>query len=288
MVQFILTFPCTSIGPSTDIFLGMQHTEDGLASWLQTHGSKIVNLHLQLPGSLFITASVLFGLVDSHDLTPLLEIILGEVVKQMQLQQEETCTGFLKRGGHSFMEEMMYHAQMEVSLFSKAIANLCEELDTRNQQLMGRPSLHPNLVPPSADVRCMEACLASHLLNFNPLQPSNDIQDKSYKKCQAWLLKSNMQDIGVSFDVSRTPPDSPHLHECFLRKATSHYPLSKAADLKKQCAQVEVDMLYDAIICIAELEASDDDGTAVTPESYSPDELMDNWFSTSSAPSDTF
>ncbi|KAG1737167.1 hypothetical protein EDD22DRAFT_959690 [Suillus occidentalis] len=295
-----------------------------------------------LPGSLFITASVLFGLVDSHDLTPLLEIILGEVVKQMQLQQEETCTGFLKRGGRSFMEEMMYRAQMEVSLFSKAIANLCEELDTRNQQATGRPSLRPNLVPPSADVRCMEACLASHLPNFDPLQPSNDIQDKSYKKCQAWLLKSNMQDTGVSFDVSGTPPDSPHLHERFLRNddqppplprlmkawvdnvtyrsytsaclAESNEPLPTVKgsrftrkedktsdvlisvfhilDLKKQRAQVEVDMLYDAIVRIAELEASDDDGTssgtAATPESYSPDELMDDWFSTSSAPSDTF
>jgi hypothetical protein len=31
-------------------------------------------------------------------------------------------------------------------------------------------------------------------------------------------------------------------------------------DLKKQHAQVEVDMLYDAIVRIAELEASDDDG----------------------------
>jgi len=31
------------------------------------------------------------------------------------------------------MEQRMYRAQIEVSLFSKAIANLCEELNTRSQ-----------------------------------------------------------------------------------------------------------------------------------------------------------
>jgi hypothetical protein len=83
--------------------------------------------------SLFVTTIVLFGLVNSHDLTGLLEVVLEEVKMQTPLQQEEKCSAFLQRGGHSFMEQRMYHAQIEVSLFSKAIANLCEELNTRSQ-----------------------------------------------------------------------------------------------------------------------------------------------------------
>ncbi|KAG1806054.1 hypothetical protein EV424DRAFT_1350875 [Suillus variegatus] len=262
-----------------------------------------------LPHSLFITASVLFGLVDSHDLASLLEVALGEVAKQMQFQQEENCMEFLKQGGCYFMEEMMYRAQMEVSLFSKAIVNLCKELNARNQPALGR--LRPSLVLPSMNaIGGMGEYLASCSLNFDPFQPSNEIQDNSYKKCQAWLLKSNTQDnMKVGFDISQTPPDSPRLHEYLLRHNDQPHPLpclmkacvdnitycsymsafmaesneplptfksnrftrkeDKAPDalmsvfhildLKKQCAQVKVDMLYDTIVRIAELEATDDD-----------------------------
>jgi hypothetical protein len=38
---------------------------------------------------------------------------------------------YLKWGGHLLMEEQMDRAQLEVSLFSSAIANLCEELNGR-------------------------------------------------------------------------------------------------------------------------------------------------------------
>ncbi|KAG1864031.1 hypothetical protein C8R48DRAFT_798753 [Suillus tomentosus] len=293
MVKIISTFPSTPVGHLTNVFLGIERTEDALASWLQTHGPNI------LPDSVFITASVLFGLVDSHDLMSLLEMILGEVVKQMQLQQEDSCIQFLKQGGRCFMEEMMYRAQMEVSLYSKAIANLCEELDARNQPASGR--LHPNLVLASVNtIGSTEA--SSRTLNFCPFQPLNDIQDKSYKKCQAWLLKSNIQDTAeVGFDVSQMPltllhddnsSPLPRLMKAWVDNviyrsymsaslAESNEPLptmkgnrftrkeTKAPaalmsvfhilDLKKQRAQIEVDMLYDAIVRIAELDATDDD-----------------------------
>ncbi|KAG2087622.1 uncharacterized protein F5147DRAFT_658913 [Suillus discolor] len=185
MVKIISTFSSTPVGHLTNVFLGIECTEDALASWLGTHGPNIV------PVSIFITASVLFGLVNSHDLMSLLETILGEVVKQMQLQQEDSCIQFLKQGGCCVMEEMMYHAQMEVSLYSKAIAKLCEELDARNQPASG--CLRSNLELASVNtIGSMEA--SSRTLKFCPFQPLNDIQDKSYKKCQAWLLKSNIQD----------------------------------------------------------------------------------------------
>src|SRR6267154_3780156 len=79
-------------------------------------------------------ASMLFGLIDFHDLTALLEISLEVVATHMQLQQAEANSSvFLPQGGRCFMEERMYRAQMEVSLFSATIANLCEVLNTRGQ-----------------------------------------------------------------------------------------------------------------------------------------------------------
>ncbi|KAG1764968.1 hypothetical protein EV702DRAFT_1204780 [Suillus placidus] len=335
MVKIIPRFPSTSVGHLTEgLILGIEHTEDTLASWLQIHGPEI------LPESLFITAFVLFGLVDSHDLKSLLEAVLREIQMQMQLQEDENCMRFLKQGGRYFMEEMMYRAQMEVSLFSKAIANLCDELNTRNQTESGR--LRPTLVLPSVDnIRCNGVRLAPRSLKFDPFRPSNVIQDKSYKKCQAWLLKSNIQDTTeISFDVDRTPPDSPRLHEYLLRLDDQPPPLPRLMkawvdnttyrsymsasiaesdeplptvkgnrftrkedktpnalmavfhilDLKKHRAEAEVDMLYDAIVRIAEFEATDDgttsSGTAATSESHSPDDWFD-WVSTSSVLSDT-
>jgi hypothetical protein len=87
----------------------------------------------QLSDPLFITASVLFGWVDSHDLMALLDMSLKEGVMQMQLQQEEErkCAAFRSRGG-CLMEHRVYRAQMEVSLFSNAIAHLCEVLDAKS------------------------------------------------------------------------------------------------------------------------------------------------------------
>jgi len=82
--------------------------------------------------TLFTTASVLFGLVDPLDIKALIEVRLKEDATQTGLQhEEESCLEYLKRGGRFLMEERMDRAQIEVSLFSRAIANLCEELNTR-------------------------------------------------------------------------------------------------------------------------------------------------------------
>lgn len=89
-------------------------------------------LHSQLPAPVFTAASVLFGLVDPLDIKALIEASLQEDARQTGLQhEEESCLEYLKRGGRLLMEERMDRAQMEVSLFSTAIASLCEELDAR-------------------------------------------------------------------------------------------------------------------------------------------------------------
>jgi hypothetical protein len=75
---------------------------------------------------------VLFAWVDPLDLIAVLQVSLRVVAMEELLQQEElTCVSFLLRGGRCYMEERMYRAQMEVTLFSKAIANLCEEFNTK-------------------------------------------------------------------------------------------------------------------------------------------------------------
>ncbi|KAG1896775.1 uncharacterized protein F5891DRAFT_983197 [Suillus fuscotomentosus] len=119
-------FPPNSITPPTTHILEVEHIENTLKSWLQKRGREI------LSDSLFVTVYVLFAWVDPLDLIAILQVNLRVVAMERLFQQEElTCVSFLLRGGRCYMEERMYRAQMEVTLFSKAIANLCEEFNTK-------------------------------------------------------------------------------------------------------------------------------------------------------------
>jgi hypothetical protein len=77
---------------------------------------------------MFVTASVLFAWVDLHDLVAVLELGLSEIAKKVQLLQEKEVHKISLGEGRYLMEERLYRAQMEVSLFNKAIVNLCEEV----------------------------------------------------------------------------------------------------------------------------------------------------------------
>lgn len=108
--------------------------------WLQKQGRDTVSighmiivvfsLYFQLPDSLFVTASVLFGWVDSHDLMALLDVSLREVATQLE-KETDFCIISCSQG-RCWLEDRMHRAQTEISLFSTAIANLCEELELRN------------------------------------------------------------------------------------------------------------------------------------------------------------
>ncbi|KIK31816.1 hypothetical protein CY34DRAFT_111229, partial [Suillus luteus UH-Slu-Lm8-n1] len=283
--------------------LAIEDTEDALGCWLRTHGLEV------LPDSLFATAAVLFGLVDYRDLTLLLEA---------QLQQAETNPSeFLPQGGRYFMEDRMHRAQTEVSLFSTAIANLCEVLNTR--------AIVPKLLPPVNTVGYTSAYEAPSLLDCKRFQPTKDIQDK----CRAWLITSSpFQDtVEVGSDASQTPPESPRHHQYPLRhddqllsmprltnalvgnvKFGTYINASFAEtdellptdngnaftrkedktldelmsvfhilDLKKQRAQAEVDMFSEAIVLNAELEFTDD-GTSSGKVTMYDSRLHDDWF----------
>ncbi|KAG0693927.1 hypothetical protein DFH29DRAFT_881092 [Suillus ampliporus] len=113
------------------------------------------------------------------DLITVLQVNLNVVVMEKQLQQGElTSISFLLRGGRCYMEERMYRAQMEVTLFSKAIANLCEELDTK---------YYPPTAPLPRKPVYIEACQAPSPVNFDCIWPSTTV----HAKCQKWLSTSS-------------------------------------------------------------------------------------------------
>ncbi|KAG1901053.1 uncharacterized protein F5891DRAFT_1188177 [Suillus fuscotomentosus] len=174
-------------------FLGNDQSEAALVAWLQKQGRA------DLPDSLLVTASVLFGWVDSHDLMAFLDVSLKEVAMQEILQQEEHIILFAG-GGRCLMQDRMLRAQMEVSLFSNAISNACEELETRSH-----PDAHTLGLKQPVTVNAVEnagARSAPSLVRLGCFQPSSHITEK----CKAWLLaSSSFQDTTtkVESNVSR-------------------------------------------------------------------------------------
>ncbi|KAG1838672.1 hypothetical protein C8R48DRAFT_782332 [Suillus tomentosus] len=174
MSNIISTFLSTS-QPSLDTHLEIEYTESALRSWLQARGTKI------LPDSLFVAVSVLLGSVDLHDLISLLDTSLREVATRKQLQpEEESGTALPVQTGRCLMEEMMYRAQMEVSLFSTAMANLCEQLNTTTNATNSPTSC---LTPKKLSVDAVDyagSCQEFRSAHFDCFPPTR-------YKCMAWL-----------------------------------------------------------------------------------------------------
>ncbi|KAG2357861.1 hypothetical protein BDR07DRAFT_1379813 [Suillus spraguei] len=264
-IRLIPTCHPTFVTLSKDQLFGIGHDKNALASWLQKYGPEILSY------SLLIMASVLFGLVNSHDITGLLEVVLEEVKMQIPLQQEEeNCSAFLQRGGRCFMEQRMYCTQTEVSLFSKAIVNLCEELNTRNQPASW--CFDPNLTLLTVNaVGYVGPYPPPSSLSFKCFGPTKAMQKATHDKCHAWLLASSQsQDMQVASNAS-THFDSPRLQESLLRIHDKQRFIQKEykspdalmsifhiLDLKMQCAQAEADMFFEAIECTAEIKFTDD------------------------------
>ncbi|KAG2756189.1 hypothetical protein P692DRAFT_20868714 [Suillus brevipes Sb2] len=157
---------CT-ITPPRNHFLENDQNEVALVSWLQKQGCN------NFPDSLYVTASVLFGYVDSHDLMAFLDLSLKEVTTQKQLQQE-TDPIFFPGGGLCLMEDKMHHAQMEVSLFSNAIANACDELESRFHS--ADHTFDPKKPSTVNTFRNAGACSAPSLVRLGCFQPSKEIE----------------------------------------------------------------------------------------------------------------
>ncbi|KAG2058511.1 hypothetical protein BDR06DRAFT_968516 [Suillus hirtellus] len=298
-------------------FLRNDQSEAALISWLQKWG------HDTLPESLFVTASVLFAWVDSHDLMAFLDVSLTEVTMQKRLQQEEQ-TMFFPGGPQCLMQDRMLRAQMEVSLFSNAIANVCEELETRSHS--DKHTINPKKPAAVKAVENVRVCSAPSLVRLGCFQPPSEIIDK----CNAWLLSSSYTTkVNVSWKSTFPQPLEPEylpiskdifLLPAFLkawvnqityctymsaslaeaklpRLNTRHSFKAKESksldmvrsnihilDLKKHRAQTEVNMLSEAISCIAEsdstMDSSDGSSASVVTDGHDND-CSDDWFSSS-------
>ncbi|KAG1869684.1 hypothetical protein C8R48DRAFT_771074 [Suillus tomentosus] len=302
----LMTCPST---PSKELFLKIEDTEDAIESWLQTHGLEI------LPYSLFVTASVLFGLVDYHDLTVLLEVSLGLLRNRSNSSKQRRIPRYsLRKEG--------------VVLWRKGCIVLKRNLRSA--------VIAPKLLPP-VNTSYTGAYQTPSSLNCKRFQPTKETQDK----CLAWLITSSpFQDtMEVGSDVSQITPESPRRHQYPLRHddqllslprltnawidnvklgtymiasyAETDEPLPTDTsnaftqkedktpdelmsvfhilDLKKQRAQAEVDMFSEAIALNAELEFTDDgtsSGKATMYETHLHNDWFNDWFSTLSAPSD--
>ncbi|KAG2739100.1 hypothetical protein P692DRAFT_201873454 [Suillus brevipes Sb2] len=105
------------------------------------------------------------------------------------------------------MEERMDRAQIEVSLLSSAIANLCEELNARCHPTPCRAD--PKKVVTPKIVEPVGACQTPVSVNF--FQPTKAVQDK----CHAWLRTSSQsQDITQDSNASRILHDFPSTLQC--------------------------------------------------------------------------
>ncbi|KAG1824023.1 hypothetical protein EV424DRAFT_1538386 [Suillus variegatus] len=337
--------PFTFETSSYSHFLGIEQTETAMICWLQKQGRDT------LPESLFVTASVLFGWIDSHDLIALLDVSLREVA--MQLEREHDCCIISCSQGRCWLEDRMHRAQTEISLFSTAIANLCKELERRSS-----PEC-PKKLPTVGDVTCITYVSPSPVnfddvrpiqyathspVNFDdvrPIQvmPKCDVRDK----CNAWLLVLQGNGLDDS-DASRIPfssprPEAVHFHEyltgpddqflslprllktwvdnttyrAYISASLAEFKPSCNSDgfktkeckslvvlksdihilgLKKQRAQVEVEMLSEAIARMSEFEHTNDgvsSGSSMVCVSHLPENdvgSFDDWLSTSYASSD--
>ncbi|KAG1889782.1 uncharacterized protein F5891DRAFT_987211 [Suillus fuscotomentosus] len=139
-----------------------------------------------LPDSLLITASVLFGWVDSLYLIAVLHISLRVSAVERRLQQEEyTSITFLVQGGCCLMEQRMYRAQMEVSLFSKAIVNVYEELNTQYH-----PSTWQREILRDNPVMHVGTPLSVHDDALSVDFDRSRVSKATREKCKAWLSTS--------------------------------------------------------------------------------------------------
>ncbi|KAG1893716.1 uncharacterized protein F5891DRAFT_985621 [Suillus fuscotomentosus] len=282
-----------SFTPSTRHFLEIEHTEHALKSWLQNQGREVAS------DPLFATTSVLFGWVDPLDLIAVLQVSLRVTAIERQLLKEHnTIITFLMRGGRSLMEERMYRAQMEVSLFSKAIANLCEELKARYCP----PTWSKTQLVQKTDEDLVTSQV-TQLVDVDILPADYDqfeLSSATREKCEAWLATS--WQFEVDFPQSHEVPElyehlsrhdndflSPLMEAWFGRVTHRTYITTSSADskflhtdniksfkakknktpdalksdfsileLKKQRAQAEVDMFSEAIARTAGIQCTDD------------------------------
>ncbi|KAG2047058.1 hypothetical protein BDR06DRAFT_977043 [Suillus hirtellus] len=197
-----------------------------------------------LPESLMITASVVFGLVNAHDLITLIDTCLKEVLVRTQLQQEEG----------SCMQCYPARSLVHVNYFqpSKATEEKCNAWLLASSHVQGITQVNPNTIcvllnsPKTIEV----PHLSEHLLRPNDLL------------LLPQLLKTWVNNI---------------TYHAYMNASFAKY-------LKKQHAQAEVDMFSEAMEHLSKFEGTSDGicSEPIMFDSRLPDNYLDDWFSESS------
>ncbi|KAG1899502.1 uncharacterized protein F5891DRAFT_1189636 [Suillus fuscotomentosus] len=228
MVNTSSAVPFTFEASSYSHFLGIEQTETAMICWLQKQE------HDTLPDSLFATASVLFGWIDSHDLIALLDVSLREVA--IQLEREHDFGNTLDDSDASRIPFGSPRAEA---------VHFYEYLTGPNDRFLSLPRLLKTWV----DNTTYCAYIIASLAEFKPSCNRDSFKTKECKSLA--ILKSDLHMLG----------------------------------LKKQRAQVEVDMLSEAIARMSEFEHTDDgisSGSSMTCVSRPPETSVgsfDDWLS---------
>jgi hypothetical protein len=134
---------------------------------------------------------------------------LREIATRQQLQpEEESRTVLPVQSGRCLMEERMYRAQMEVSLFSKAMANLCEQLDTTSNTTDSRELFCSKGRAKKSILFLATSCLAPNNLpvdavdyagSFREFRSANfDCFPPTRYKCMSWLSECRKASVLMS------------------------------------------------------------------------------------------
>ncbi|KAG2147524.1 hypothetical protein DEU56DRAFT_929171 [Suillus clintonianus] len=289
---------------------GIEHDENALANWLQERGP------VTLSDSLFITTVVLFGLVDSHDLAGLLEVALEEVETQIPLhQEEENCSV-------NYVVEIIVSTTLNLFLVSWRVGPNLTLLAVNPVGYVGTcpppSSLDSKCFGPTkamekaAHDKCHAWLLASSQSQDTTQVASNagtppnsprlqesllrrgDILSSLPRSMKSWVDNATYSMYISACFAETNEPLRIDNKERFTRKEYKSpdtlMSIFHILDLKTQRAQAEADMFSEAIERTAEIELTDDglssgSGTTTTCDSRSPHDWFDDWFSSSSAPS---
>ncbi|KAG2347120.1 hypothetical protein BDR05DRAFT_945499 [Suillus weaverae] len=268
---------------------------------LMAHDGVMGCLNLQyncLLGSLFMTTCVLFGLVNPLDIKALIEVSLKEDTTQTGLQhEEESCLEYLNSTIANLCEELNTRChptpcradpkkvvtpkavksvgacQMSIlvdcfqptnAIQDKCHAWLC--MSSQSQDITQDSNASRILHNFPITLQC--PCLHDHVLRLNnqfiplPHVMKTWVNNFTYGAYMSASLAESNEPLCIDHGNSFIAKEFKSLD---MLKSDFHI-----LDLKKQRAQSEVDMLSEAIVCIAEFHRSDDD---VPPGPRSPPTL---------------
>ncbi|KAG1865664.1 hypothetical protein C8R48DRAFT_672276 [Suillus tomentosus] len=238
MVNTNSPVPFTFETSSYSHFLGTEQTETAMIRWLQKQGRDT------LPESLFVTASVLFGWIDSHDLIALLDSWNVEVLQNVQRSHPHPVN-------FDDVRPFQYATPILVNFDDVRPIQVMPKCDVRDKCNAWLLVLQSNGLDDSDASRIPFGSPRPEAVHFHEYLTGPDDQFLSLPR----LLKTWVDNTTYQFKPSCNN-DGFKTKDCkslVVLKSDIHI-----LGLKKQRAQVEVEMLSEAIARMSEFEHTDD------------------------------